>query len=78
MPDSSSSTMLASVRESVEALSLEVALRDFSSTEQLHSLALMLADVERQAELAGMTTLAEMASSIPNTEPEWHLSLIHI
>jgi len=71
MPDSTNSTMFASLRQSIEALSLEVALRDLSSREGMLSLAPMLAQIGVHARSAGMTSIAEMASSTPDTESEW-------
>jgi len=71
MPDSTNSTMFASLRQSIEALSLEVALRDLSSREGMLSLAPMLAQIGVHAKSAGMTAIAEMASSTPDTESEW-------
>ena len=58
----SNSPLLASLRQSIEALALEVALRDLSSPERIQPLVPMLAEIRRQAESAGMTAVAETAS----------------
>ena len=69
MPNNADSILLASLRQSIEALALEVALRDLSSPERIQPLAPMLAQIRRQAESAGMTAVAETASIAPDTEP---------
>src|ERR1700736_1376500 len=69
MPNHSDFTLLDSLRQSIEALALEVALRDLSSPEQIQPLVPMLAQIRRQAESAGMTAVAETASISPDTEP---------
>src|SRR5882672_3491883 len=69
MPNNADSTLLASLRQSIEALALEVALRDLSSPERIQPLVPMLAQIRRQAESAGMTAVAETASISPDTEP---------
>src|SRR5258708_32753937 len=69
MPNNADSTLLASLRQSIEALALEVALRDLSSPERIQPLVPMLAQIRRQAESAGMTAVAETASILPDTEP---------
>jgi len=58
MPNNADSTLLASLRQSIEALALEVALRDLSSPERIQPLVPMLAQIRRQAESAGMTAVA--------------------
>jgi len=69
MPNNADSSLLASLRQSIEALALEVALRDLSSPERIQPLVPMLAQIRRQAESAGMTAVAEMASIAPDSEP---------
>jgi two-component system chemotaxis sensor kinase CheA len=59
---------LASLEQSIEALALEVALRDLTSPDLIQSLAPMLAEIRRQAESAGMASVALAASVMPNTE----------
>lgn len=59
----------ASLRQSIEALALEVALRDLSSAERLEPLTPMLAEIHRRAESAGMAAVAATASVMPDTEP---------
>ena len=73
MPDGSASSnaALAALRQSIEALSLEVALRDLSSREDTQSLAPMLVEIGAHAESAGMASIVRMAASAPATEPEW-------
>jgi two-component system chemotaxis sensor kinase CheA len=69
MPNNLDSTPLASLRQSIEALALEVALRDLSSPERIQPLVPMLAQIRRQAESAGMTAVAETASIALDSEP---------
>ena len=69
MSNNADSTLLASLRQSIEALALEVALRDLSSPERIQPLVPMLAQIRRQAESAGMTAVAETASVAPESEP---------
>jgi two-component system, chemotaxis family, sensor kinase CheA len=69
MLNNADSTLLASLRQSIEALALEVALRDLSSPERIQPLVPMLAQIRRQAESAGMTAVAETASISPDSEP---------
>src|SRR5258708_1008519 len=69
MPNNADSTLLALLRQSIEALALEVALRDLSSPERIQPLVPMLAQIRRQAESAGMTAVAQTASIAPETEP---------
>jgi two-component system, chemotaxis family, sensor kinase CheA len=64
-PDST----VQSLRQTIEALALEVALRDLSSPERIQPLVPMLAQIRRQAESAGMTAVAETAAIAPDTEP---------
>jgi len=71
MPDISSSTTLDSLRQSIEALSLEVALRDLSSREGMQPLVPMLAQIGQYAKSAGIGAIAEIAASTPDTEPAW-------
>ena len=67
---STSATALEAVRESVEALSLEAALRAVSTPEEIQTLAPMMMRIGRDAKSAGMTTLAAMATLTPGTEAE--------
>jgi two-component system chemotaxis sensor kinase CheA len=69
MPNHSDSTLRDSLRQSIEALALEVALRDLPSPERIQPLVPMLAQIRRQAESAGMTAVAETAAIAPDTEP---------
>ena len=62
MPNHSDCILLDALRQSIEALALEVAFRDLSSPERIQPLVPMLAQIRRQAESAGMTSLAEAAS----------------
>ena len=70
MPDHSNYTELASLRETIEALALEVALRDLSSPQQIQPLVPMLARIREQAESAGMSALAETAALTPGSETD--------
>jgi len=69
MPDNVDATPFAALSRSIEALALEVALRDFNSPERIQPLLPMLAQIRRQAESAGMTAVASAASAAPDTEP---------
>jgi two-component system chemotaxis sensor kinase CheA len=68
MSNNADSSLLDSLRQSVEALALEVALRDLSSPDRIQPLVPMLAQIRRQAESAGMTAVAETASLSRDTE----------
>jgi two-component system, chemotaxis family, sensor kinase CheA len=68
MPNNLSSAQLASLGETIEALALEVALRDLSAPEHLQSLAPMLAGIRKHAESVGMTAVAETIAIPPDTE----------
>ena len=70
MPYDVDSNTLAAVRQNIEALALEVALRDLSSPERIRPLVPMLDQIRRQAESAQMTAVAEAASLISATAPE--------
>ncbi|MCU1273036.1 MAG: chemotaxis protein CheA, partial [Bryobacterales bacterium] len=59
---------LASLGQSIEALALEVALRDLTSPGLIQPLAPMLAEIRRQAESAGMDSIAIAAALLPDTE----------
>src|ERR1700690_3017176 len=61
-------TLLASLRQNIEALALEVALRDLSSPERIQPLVPMLAQLRREAVAAGLTAVAELAAGAPDTE----------
>src|SRR5437899_7499116 len=63
MPDNST-TPLTALRQSIEALALELALGDFSSAERFEPLAPMLAEVRHGAEAAGMPAVAETAATV--------------
>src|SRR5471030_25882 len=69
MPNNSDSTLRASLRQSIDSLALEVALRDLSSPERIQPLMPVLAQIRRQAESAGMAAVALAASVMPDTEP---------
>jgi two-component system chemotaxis sensor kinase CheA len=62
------STSLASLRQNIEALALEVALRDLSSPERIQPLVPMLAQLRREAVAAGLPAVAELAANAPETE----------
>ena len=62
-------TLLASLHQSIEALALEVALRDLSDPDRIQPLVPMVAQIRRQAESAGMTAIAEAAALTPGTAP---------
>jgi hypothetical protein len=59
------------LRESIEALALDVALRDLSSPAQMQQLAPLLTQIRRHAESAGMTAVAEVACIEAVTETAW-------
>ena len=63
-------SVLDTVRESVEALSLEATLRDVASPEKIRALAPMMVKIGQDANSAGMTTLAALATLTPGTEAE--------
>jgi two-component system chemotaxis sensor kinase CheA len=63
MPDNFSSTPLDALHQSIEALALEVALRDFSSLDRIQPLVPMMAHVREQAEAAGKSAVANTASA---------------
>src|SRR5712672_3601908 len=69
MPNNADSGLLASLRQSIEALALEVALRDLSCADKIQRLAPMLEEIRSQAESAGMAAVAVAASAMPETEP---------
>src|SRR5712692_7793154 len=68
MPNNSSSTLFATLRQSIEALALDVALRDLSSPQRIQPLVARLGEIRRQAASAGLTAVAETASITPDTE----------
>src|SRR5579863_5656174 len=68
MHNNADQTLIDSLRQSIEALALEVALRDLGSPERIQPLVPMLAEIRRQAESAGMTAVAATASLAPDTE----------
>ncbi len=70
MPNDLDSNTLAALRQNIEALALEVALRDPGSPERIRPLVPMLNQIRRQAESAQMTAVAEAASVTPATAPE--------
>jgi two-component system, chemotaxis family, sensor kinase CheA len=69
MPNNSDSTLRASLRQSIDSLALEVALRDFSSPARIQPLAPVFSNIRCQAESAGMAAVALAASVMPDTEP---------
>jgi two-component system chemotaxis sensor kinase CheA len=69
MSNNVDSALLAALTQSIDALALEVALRDLSSAERIQPLVPMLAAIRGQAESAGMTAIAEAAAVAPETEP---------
>ncbi len=68
MHNNADQTLIDSLRQSIEALALEVALRDLGSPERMQPLVPMLAEIRRRAESAGMTAVAATASLAPDTE----------
>jgi len=68
MANNPDSTPLASLSESIEALALEVALRDLGSPERIQALVPMLARIRSQAEAAGIAAAVSAASAEPDTE----------
>jgi two-component system, chemotaxis family, sensor kinase CheA len=70
MASNSDSTALQSLHRNVEALALEVALRDLSSPERIEPLIPLLSDIRRQAESAGLSGVAALAVA-PDSEPGW-------
>ena len=72
MSTTSNSASLDSLRQSIEDLSLEVALSDLRAPERMKVLAPMLAQIGAHAESAGKPILAELAAQTPATEAEWH------
>jgi two-component system chemotaxis sensor kinase CheA len=71
MPIDCTEDQLVQLRESIEALALDVALRDLSSPAQMQQLTPLLAQVRRHAESAGMTAVAEVACIEAFTETDW-------
>src|ERR1700744_4513066 len=69
MPNDLDSNTLTSLRQNIDALALEVALRDLSSPERIQPLVPMLDQIRRLAESAQMTAVAEAASVRSATEP---------
>lgn len=65
------SAVFGSLHENIEALALEVTLRDLSSPGQASPLLPILDVIRREAESQGMTPLAEAASRIPASESAW-------
>ena len=63
MPDNSISAPLAALRQTVEALALEVALRDLNSPEQIKMWAPILVRIQQEAEAAGIPAVAASAST---------------
>ncbi|HEY1758120.1 MAG TPA: chemotaxis protein CheA [Bryobacteraceae bacterium] len=60
---------LDSLRQSIDALALEVALRDLGSAEGIRPLAPMLSEIRCQAEAAGMIAVATAAAGTPDDGP---------
>src|SRR5437867_5267284 len=63
MPEQSITTPLGLLGESIEALALEIALRDLGSLARIQPLSPMLARVCQEAEAAGMPAVAETAAT---------------
>src|ERR1700730_16793176 len=55
---------LVAMRQNIEALALEVALRDFTSLEEIQTLASLLLQLREQATAAGMDAPAEIAAAV--------------
>ncbi|MGD1069571.1 MAG: chemotaxis protein CheA [Bryobacteraceae bacterium] len=78
MPVDSTTASLALLRESIEALALDVALRDLSSSEQIEQLSPALTAIRQHAESAGMIAVAEAARVPPSTEAAWRDLVSHM
>ena len=78
MPAESTTETLSPLRESIEALALEVALRDLGCAEQREQLEPALTRVRRHAESAGMIAIAEAASAQATTEAAWRDLVSHM
>src|ERR1700744_6360330 len=70
MASNSDTAALLSLQQNVEALALEVALRDLSSPERIAPLIPMLAEIRQQAYSAGMNAVVAAAVA-PGTESGW-------
>jgi two-component system chemotaxis sensor kinase CheA len=64
MPDNPASAAIALLRQSIEALALEVALRDLSSPERIQALDPMLGQIRQEAAAAGLPAAAAVAVEI--------------
>lgn len=62
---------LPSLHENIEALALEVALRDFSSAEHAAPLLPMLDAIRHEAESRGLAALAAAVSHVPDCASGW-------
>lgn len=69
MATTDSLSLLDAMRESIEALELEAALRDLGTPEQIHPLIAMLERIGRQAEVDGFLPLAAATAISEHTEP---------
>lgn len=67
MADGLTSTPLIALRESIEALALEVTLHEVNSPEQIQPLA---RDVQQRAEAAGLSAVAEIAAELERIDSE--------
>jgi len=64
MPDNSIPAPLATLRQNIEALALELVLRDLNSVDAIAPLAAMLAQISGEAQAAGIAAIAETAGSV--------------
>jgi len=71
MSKTANSSAIELIRQSIEELSLEVALHDFSGSEPSAKMAAMLGQVGQLAGEAGMSELASVVASAPESEAAW-------
>ena len=71
MSKTANSPAIELIRQSIEDLSLEVALYDFSASEPSAGMAAKLGQIRQLAGEAGMSELASMAASAPESEAAW-------
>ena len=73
MPDHSASTAIAALRLSIEALALEVTLRDLSSLERIQALDPMLGQIRREAAAAGLPAAVAVVAELEVATSEQEL-----
>ena len=64
MPDTLIPGSLATLRQTIETLALELALRDLTSLEEIQPLSVMLGQIAGEAEAAGIAAVAETAGFV--------------